>query len=206
MYRFVKRILDFIFALLLLVITSPILFIACLAILIKMGYPILFTQMRIGQNNEPFKVLKLRTMLPAGQKKKSDAQRLTKLGSILRKTSIDELPQLINIIKGEMSFIGPRPLLPDYLPYYSEREIRRHEVKPGMSCLAQVKGRSYVTWDEQFELDVIYVENFSLKTDVSILLKTIPKVLSSSDMMVTGRIDKDRFDVHRQKQLTGKKS
>lgn len=131
----------------------------------------------------------------------SDRQRLTKLGAILRKTSIDELPQLGNILKGDMSFIGPRPLLAEYLPYYNKREILRHKVRPGMSSLAGIKGRSNLTWEEQFELDACYVENLSFFLDLEIFFKTIPKVLGSADVMVVGRKNQDRFDVYRTKQL-----
>jgi undecaprenyl phosphate N,N'-diacetylbacillosamine 1-phosphate transferase len=131
----------------------------------------------------------------------SDRQRLTKLGAFIRKASIDELPQVINILKGDMSFIGPRPLLVDYLPYYNSREILRHNIRPGMSSLAGVNGRSNLTWEQQFEMDVFYVENLSFKLDVNIFFKTIPKVLGSADLMVVGRKDQDSFDVYRKKQM-----
>ena len=121
-----------------------------------MGSPVLFTQKRVGKNLEIFIIYKLRTMKGMTGKNDSDEKRLTKLGAILRKLSIDEFPQLFNILKGDMSFIGPRPLLEKYIPYYNKREIRRHEVRPGMTSLAGVNGRSYLSWEEQFEYDVSF--------------------------------------------------
>lgn len=131
----------------------------------------------------------------------SDRERLTKVGALLRKTSLDELPQVINILKGEMSFIGPRPLLPDYIPYYTSREILRHNIKPGMSSYAGINGRGKLTWEEQFEMDVYYVENLSLRLDVKIFFRTVYKVIGSDGAMVVGRKNPGRFDVYRKKQI-----
>jgi undecaprenyl phosphate N,N'-diacetylbacillosamine 1-phosphate transferase len=168
---------------------------------LSMGNPIFFMQTRTGKDNLPFAIIKFRTMTNNTNEKQSDRQRLTKLGVILRKASLDELPQIINILKGDMSFIGPRPLLIDYLPYYNSREKLRHKIRPGMSSLAGVEGRSNLTWEEQFEMDVYYVENISFYLDVKIFCKTIPKVLRSTNVMIVGRKDKDRFDVYRKKQI-----
>ena len=170
-----------------------------------MGRPVFFTQTRVGRDNKAFLIIKFRTMRANSSGNNSDLQRLTKLGAFLRKYSIDEFPQLLNILKGDMSFIGPRPLLEDYLPFFTKREIIRHNVRPGMSGLAQVSGRSNVTWDNQFEMDAVYVERISFLLDLKILFKTIPKVMGSIDMMVTGRIDLDKFDVHRRKQIVSGK-
>ncbi len=201
MYLFIKRFLDIILSIVLLMLLSPLLILVMLLIFFKMGSPVFFKQKRIGKENKPFAIIKFRTMINNSSMNLSDKQRLTKLGALLRKMSIDELPQLINIVKGDMSFIGPRPLLEEYLLYYNNREIKRHQVRPGMTSLASIKGRSYITWEDQFEMDVNYVENLSFCLDFKIFCKTIPKVLGSVDMMVTGRIDKDSFNIHRQKQI-----
>ena len=168
-----------------------------------MGKPILFSHVRIGKNERAFKIFKFRTLTNnvEGQNL-SDNERLTKLGSFLRRFSIDEFPQLFNILIGNMSFIGPRPLLERYLPYYSEREKKRHLVRPGMGGLAQVSGRSYLTWNEQFEFDAIYVERLCFTLDLTIVLKTIYIVLFSKNMMVTGRVDSQCFDIQRKAQLS----
>ena len=201
MYKYFKRFLDILFSLLLLLLLSPVLVLVAFMIRISMGKPVFFRQERIGMNNLPFSIIKFRTMANSTAARLSDRQRLTKLGAILRKTSTDELPQLGNILKGDMSFIGPRPLLGEYLPYYDQREILRHKVRPGMSSLAGIKGRSNLTWEDQFELDVYYVENLSFFLDLEIFFKTIPKVLGSAGVMVVGRKNQDRFDVYRTKQI-----
>lgn len=191
MYRkYIKRILDFIFAIILLVITSPIMLLAAIAIKLEDPKgPVLFKQDRVGEGNEVFKVYKFRSMILDIEKdgrKLSDAERMLKVGMLIRKTSIDELPQLFNIIKGEMSFIGPRPLPVIYLPYYDEHEIQRHNVKPGISGWAQVNGRNYLSWEERFEYDLFYVKNISFLFDFKILFTTIVKVFSRSDIGVRG--------------------
>lgn len=201
MYKYFKRFLDILFSLLLLLLLSPVLVLVAFMIRLSMGKPVFFRQERIGMNNLPFSIIKFRTMANSTAARLSDRQRLTKLGAILRKTSTDELPQLGNILKGDMSFIGPRPLLREYLPYYDQHEILRHKVRPGMTSLAGIKGRSNLTWEEQFELDVCYVENLSFFLDLEIFFKTIPKVLVSADVMVVGRKNQDRFDVYRTKQI-----
>lgn len=201
MYKFfLKRLLDIIFSTTLIILLSPLLMLVGVLIWIKMGTPVIFRQIRIGKNNKEFTIMKFRTMSNKSEGINTDSQRLTKLGAFLRKLSIDEFPQLFNIFKGDMSFIGPRPLLKKYIPYYNDREIKRHEVRPGMTSLAGVKGRSFLTWEEQFEYDVEYVENLTLKMDLLIFIKTIPKVLGSKDMMVVGRKDIESFDIHRKNQ------
>ena len=199
--KYVKRSLDFIFALILLIISVPFILIASLFIVLdSKGSPI-FTQIRIGKDSKEFKIYKLRTMkLQATDmdgNKIRDRDRVTRAGRIIRKLSIDELPQLFNILKGEMSFIGPRPLLVRYLPYYTEEEIRRHDVLPGITGLSQINGRSNLQWEERFEYDVKYVDNISFKLDMQIFWITIRKVFEGSDTSTIRRSDIVDFDKHR---------
>lgn len=188
--RYVKRILDFIFAIILLIILSPIMLIA--AIVIKVEDPkgsVLFKQERIGKENKVFKVFKFRSMIVERERdghKLTDAERMLKVGNFLRKTSIDELPQLFNIIRGEMSFIGPRPLPVIYLPYYTEEEIHRHDITPGISGWAQVNGRNYLSWEKRFEYDLEYVNNVSFLFDLKVFFRTIKKVFLRTDIGVRG--------------------
>ncbi|KRG15760.1 sugar transferase [Virgibacillus soli] len=177
--RFGKRPMDIFLSLLAIVILSPILVIVAILVRFKLGSPILFKQDRPGMNGQIFTMYKFRTM--TDEKDKSgkllpDSVRLTKFGKMLRSTSLDELPELFNIFKGDMSIIGPRPLLVQYLPLYSENQKRRHEVRPGLSGLAQVNGRNAITWEEKFRLDVKYVDNVSLLEDWKIIFLTIKKV------------------------------
>lgn len=184
--RYVKRILDFIFAIILLIILSPIMLIAAIAIKIEDPKgPVLFKQKRPGKDAKIFEVYKFRTMIIETERngrQLSDMERITKVGSFLRKTSIDELPQLFNIIRGEMSFIGPRPLLVQYLEYYSPEQMRRHEVIPGISGWAQVNGRNAINWEKKFEFDVWYVDNQSFFLDFKIFWLTIYNVLNRKDI------------------------
>jgi len=153
-----------------------------LIVRIRMDSPILFKQVRPGLQERPFTILKFRTMMnqtDENGKMLSDDKRLTPLGAILRKTSIDELPELINVMKGEMSIVGPRPLFMEYLPYYMEREHLRHTVRPGITGLSQISGRNYLPWDERLEMDVKYVENISFIGDVKIIFKTFFQVLKA---------------------------
>ena len=191
----VKRPIGFLGALVALTLLSP-LFIATIILLFfanKNGFKgIFFTQDRPGKNEKIFKAIKFKTMTDerdADGKLLPDADRLTKVGKIIRSTSIDELPQLINILKGDMAFIGPRPLLPKYLPLYNETQRHRHDVTPGMSGWAQVNGRNNISWTKKFELDVWYVEHCSLLLDIKILFMTVMKVLKRAD------INKDGFVV-----------
>lgn len=173
-YLIIKRILDFVFALILLVITLPIMILAYIGIKLESNGPVLFRQERPGKEAKIFTVFKFRTMkCETDGRALTDMERMTKVGSLLRKTSIDELPQLINVIRGEMSFIGPRPLLVQYLDHYSPEQMRRHEVTPGISGWAQVNGRNAISWEEKFRLDVWYVDNVSLLLDLKIVFLTL---------------------------------
>ena len=166
-----------------------------------MGSPVLYKQERIGLNNKSFVIYKFRSMDHKSEKKQTDEQRIRLFGKLLRQFRMDELPQLFNILIGKMSFIGPRPLLPDYLPYYNEIEIRRHEVKPGLSGYSQVSSLNYLEWEDQFKLDLYYVDNISLKLDAIILFKTVAKILRPSKMVQTGYAGRPRFDTYRKQQL-----
>lgn len=179
--KYVKRILDFTLALLALIILSPIILIVWLLVKIKLGSPAIFKQERPGLNGKIFRLYKFRTMTEERDENGEllpDEVRLTKFGKALRSTSLDELPELWNIIKGDMSIVGPRPLLVRYLPLYNERQARRHEVRPGFTGLAQVNGRNSISWEEKFEWDVNYVENISFIGDVKIVLNTIKVVFN----------------------------
>ena len=198
----VKRPIGFIGALIALIILSP-LFLAIMILLFfanKNGFKgIFFTQDRPGKNEKIFKAIKFKTMTDerdADGKLLPDADRLTKVGKIIRSTSIDELPQLINILKGDMAFIGPRPLLPKYLPLYNETQRHRHDVTPGMSGWAQVNGRNNISWTKKFELDVWYVEHCSLLLDIKILFMTVMKVLKRADINKDGFVVTEPFNGH----------
>ncbi|MBT5954888.1 sugar transferase [bacterium] len=180
MYQNIKVISDIALAILLLVIILPILLITSLTILISMGRPVLFTQKRGGVNGIVFNIYKFRTMNNKKDTKNKllpDNQRLTFIGNIIRKTSLDELPQLLNIVKGNMSFIGPRPLLASYIDKYPTWAKKRHSVKPGITGLAQVKGRNSLSWNDKFKFDISYIENLSLKNDIIIIFLTIKVIL-----------------------------
>lgn len=184
-YLIVKRVLDFSFALILLIIVSPIMILTSIAIKLESKGPVLFRQDRPGKDAKIFKVNKFRSMRIETERNGlplSDIERMTKVGNFIRKTSIDELPQLFNILIGEMSFIGPRPLLVHYLELYGEDQMRRHEVTPGISGLAQVNGRNTISWEEKFEYDVWYVDHISFFLDLKIVCLTIYKVLNRKDI------------------------
>ena len=175
-----KRAFDILIIILALPFLLPILLVTCLFIRIKLGTPVFFRQRRPGLQGKLFEMVKFRTMTDAKDKQGtmlSDEDRLTAFGKSLRATSLDELPELWNVLKGEMSLVGPRPLLEEYLPLYSPRQAQRHEVRPGITGWAQVNGRNAISWEEKFELDVWYVENRSLWLDIKILFLTIKKVL-----------------------------
>lgn len=185
--RIVKRILDFVAAFTLLTLLSPILILVSILLFIFQNGKIFFFQNRPGKDERTFSIIKFKTMndkKDAGGALLSDTDRLTTVGKIVRRTSLDEIPQFINILKGDMSLIGPRPLLMHYIPYYTEREKKRHSVLPGITGLAQVTGRNTLQWDERLEKDVEYVENISFSLDLKILLKTIHKVIRSKDIVV----------------------
>lgn len=178
--KYIKRILDIILSLIAIIITLPIFLIVGILILIFIGQPAIFRQKRPGKNEKIFTMYKFRTMT---NKKDEDGNllpdelRLTKLGKFLRKTSLDEIPEFINILKGDMSFVGSRPLLVEYLPYYTEEEHHRHDVRPGLTGLAQVNGRNLLNWDDRFKKDIEYVNNITFKNDLKIAFKTILIVL-----------------------------
>ncbi|MEK3837784.1 sugar transferase [Paenibacillus sp. FSL R7-0128] len=181
-YLVVKRVVDWLIACVLIVLSSPFMIAAIIAVKISSKGPALFKQKRPGKNCKIFTVYKFRTMsleTDAQGELLPDIQRMTKVGSFLRKTSIDELPQLFNILKGDMSFIGPRPLLVKYLEYYTPEQNRRHEVTPGISGWAQVNGRNTISWEEKFDYDVWYVDHINLKLDMKIFWKTVKNVLIS---------------------------
>ncbi len=182
--RFFKRLFDFIAALLGIIMLSPIYLVLIVMVRVKLGSPVFFKQERPGKNEKIFKLCKFRTMTDAKDEKGQllpDAVRLTKFGKLLRTTSLDELPELINILKGDMSFIGPRPLLVSYLPYYSEKEKLRHTVRPGLTGLAQVSGRNFIDWDARIAKDVEYVEHLTMGMDIKVIWKTVQTVLGHSD-------------------------
>lgn len=192
LYRdYIKRILDFTLALVMLVLLSPLLIVVYIWLTIaNKGAGAIFTQERPGKDEKIFKLYKFKSMTDERDSEGHllpDAERLTKVGRFVRKTSLDELPQLWNVLKGDMSFIGPRPLFVRYLPYYSEREKLRHTVRPGITGLAQVKGRNFLPWNERLELDAQYVEQISCSLDIKILFATIKNVLSKKDVVIIPR-------------------
>ena len=177
--KYIKRLLDFILSLIGLIILSPVLLIVAILVRIKLGKPVLFKQKRPGLNEKIFTLYKFRTMTDEKDEEGNllpDSQRLTKFGKFLRTTSLDELPELINIVKGDMSIVGPRPLLVEYLEFYSETEKHRHDVRPGLTGFAQINGRNTIDWAKKFEYDIEYVKSVSLKIDLKIILRTVVKV------------------------------
>lgn len=191
-----KRFIDAVISALLLITTLPILLITSIAIVTKMGNPVLFKQTRPGKNEKPFQILKFRTMTDerdSNGKLLPDDKRMTKTGNFIRKTSIDELPQLINVLKGDLSLVGPRPLLMEYLPLYTDEQKKRHLVKPGITGWAQVNGRNAISWEDKFKLDVWYVENQSFKLDMYILYKTFYNVIKRKDISASNHVTIEPF-------------
>jgi lipopolysaccharide/colanic/teichoic acid biosynthesis glycosyltransferase len=191
-----KRLFDVVVASLVLFLASPLLLFGALLVSFSMGRPVLFRQIRPGYRGHPFMLYKFRTMrdtFDANGQPLSDAERLTRWGMLLRRTSIDELPQLMNVLKGDMSIVGPRPLLMEYLPLYSPEQMRRHEVKPGITGWAQVNGRNALRWEERFRLDVWYVDHRSFWVDMKILLLTIRKVLVREGISAAGDATMPKF-------------
>ncbi|WP_342388773.1 sugar transferase [Salinicoccus bachuensis] len=192
----IKRLFDFTASSIGLAVASPILLGTTLLVKKKLGSPVLFKQTRPGLRGKPFELYKFRTMIDGKDENGMllpDEERLTETGKFIRKYSLDELPQLINVIKGEISLVGPRPLLMEYLELYDERQMRRHEVKPGITGWAQVNGRNAISWEEKFELDVWYVENQSFLLDMKILYLTLLKVLKSEGINQDGQVTIEKF-------------
>jgi len=204
MYKlFFKRLLDFSITLVGLVVISPILLVLCLLVRIKLGSPIFFKQVRIGKDEKPFKIIKFRTMTDARDADGNllpDTERFTKFGDFLRNSSLDELPELFNVLKGEMSLVGPRPLYPKYLPYYTKEESLRHSVRGGITGLAQINGRALCHWKERFAYDVEYAKTCSLMGDIKILWKTFFKVANSEDIGVPSVTDEGGLHIIREVQ------
>lgn len=185
--KYIKRLLDILISLTFIVLFSWLYLILVILVRIKLGSPVLFCQERPGYNEKIFKLYKFRTMTDKRDEKGNllpDSERLTKFGSMLRSTSLDELPEMFNILKGDMSLIGPRPLLVEYLPYYTEEERLRHSVRPGLTGLAQVSGRNYLAWDKRLAKDVEYVNHISFIMDLRIIIKTIMVVFKKEDVSV----------------------
>lgn len=190
--RYIKRLLDFVLSLIAIIILSPIYILVAILVKIKLGSPVIFTQERPGKDEKIFKMYKFRSMTNKTDENGDllpDDVRLTKFGKLLRSTSLDELPELFNILKGDMSIVGPRPLLVKYLPRYNEYQKHRHDVRPGFTGYAQVHGRNSISWEEKFDLDVYYTRQMSFFLDIKIILKTVKVVLFregiTSDTSVT---------------------
>ncbi|MDO4875395.1 MAG: undecaprenyl phosphate N,N'-diacetylbacillosamine 1-phosphate transferase [Campylobacter sp.] len=198
MYRnFLKRVIDILGALFLLILTSPIIIATAIFIYFKVSRDVIFTQARPGLKEKIFKIYKFKTMSDerdANGELLPDDQRLGKFGKLIRSLSLDELPQLFNVLKGDMSFIGPRPLLVEYLPIYNETQKHRHDVRPGITGLAQVNGRNAISWEKKFEYDVYYAKNLSFMLDVKIALRTIEKVLKRSGVSKEGQATTEKFN------------
>lgn len=202
--KYIKRLLDIVCSLSALIVLSPVLLILTIVGTIKMKGNPFFTQLRPGKNEKIFRLIKFRSMTCETDKDGNllpDEVRLTQYGKFLRSTSLDELPELINILKGDMSIVGPRPLAVQYLPYYNEKERKRHTVLPGLTGLAQINGRNATNWPERFAYDVAYVENISFASDLSIILKTAGKVLQHKDITVRGTGKVVDFDKYRQQEM-----
>ncbi|WP_016911234.1 sugar transferase [Mammaliicoccus vitulinus] len=191
-----KKLIDVSVSSSLLILSSPLILGASVIISKKMGNPVLFKQTRPGKDEKPFEILKFRTMTDERDGNGNllpDEERMTKTGDFIRKTSIDELPQLINVLKGDLSIVGPRPLLMEYLPLYTEEQRKRHLVKPGITGWAQINGRNAISWEDKFKLDVWYVENQSFTLDMYILYKTFYNVIKRKDISASDHVTIERF-------------
>lgn len=201
-----KRLLDIVVSSFALALLSPLLVILSLLIRRRLGSPILFRQVRPGKDGKPFEMLKFRSMTGARAADGAllpDAERLTPFGQFLRSTSLDELPELWNVLRGDMSLVGPRPLLMEYLPLYSPEQARRHEVRPGVTGWAQVNGRNALSWEEKFALDIWYVDNRSLWLDLKIIVATIGRVVKRSGISADGEATMSRFEGHKKGETRG---
>ncbi|MET3557546.1 lipopolysaccharide/colanic/teichoic acid biosynthesis glycosyltransferase [Streptococcus rupicaprae] len=199
--KYGKRLLDVLLSAMALIILSPVMLIVAFLVRVKLGSPIIFKQQRPGKDEKIFSMYKFRTMTDEKDSEGNllpDSIRLTPFGKLLRSTSLDELPELINILKGDMSIVGPRPLLIKYLPYYTEEERVRHSVRPGLTGLAQVNGRNHLNWDQRLGLDVTYVKECSFLLDLKILFKTFVKVIKRSDIASGTELMMKDLDVERQ--------
>lgn len=191
-----RRLVDIVIALSAIIVLSPLLVVTACLVFFKLGQPIIFSQVRPGLYGIPFKMYKLRTMSDSVDAEGNilpDEQRLTRFGRLLRSTSLDELPGLFNVLKGDMSLVGPRPLLMEYLPLYSKEQARRHEVRPGITGWAQVNGRNAISWDDKFKLDVWYVDNRSIWLDIKILFLTVKKVFVREGISAAGEATMSKF-------------
>ena len=194
--KYIKRLTDFTAALAGLIVLSPVFLLVTAGLAIANSGKPFFFQRRPGKGGKIFSIVKFRTMTDASDAAGNllpDAERLTKIGSFVRKTSLDEIPQLINVLKGEMSLIGPRPLLPEYLPLYTAEQHRRHEVRPGITGWAQVNGRNAISWEDKFKLDVWYVDHLNLNLDLKIIFLTLKKVFRSEGINTEGQATTERF-------------
>lgn len=191
-----KRILDFFFSVILIILLSPVIFSIGMMVFATMGRPVLFAQVRPGLKGKPFRIYKFRTMnnlINQSGDMLPDEMRLTKVGRFLRRLSLDELPQLFNVTKGDLSFVGPRPLLMEYLPLYTPDQARRHDVRPGITGWAQINGRNVITWEERFKLDIWYLDHKSLWLDMEILLRTVLKVAKGEGISAEGCVTMPKF-------------
>lgn len=198
--KFIKRILDIVLSFIALILLSPLLIFVSILVHIKLGSPVLFRQLRPGENEKIFGIFKFRTMTDERDENGnllSDEIRLTKFGKILRSTSIDELPELINILKGDMSIVGPRPLLVQYLERYTDEQKHRHDVKPGLTGLAQINGRNGITWDEKFKYDLEYVKNITFYGDCKIIFQTAMKVFGREGISSATSVTMEEFKGHK---------
>lgn len=198
MYRkYVKRPMDFILAFIAIILLSPVILIIAVLVRIKLGSPVIFKQKRPGLNEKIFTLYKFRTMTDKRDingKMLPDSVRLTKFGRMLRSTSLDELPELVNILEGDMSIVGPRPLLVQYLPLYNEHQKRRHEVRPGLTGLAQVSGRNAISWEDKFDLDIEYIDNVRFFGDIKIIFKTIKQVVVKEGINSNNSVTMEFFE------------
>ena len=194
--KYFKRVLDFLLSLIAIIILSPVLLIIAILVRIKLGSPVLFKQKRPGKNEKIFTLYKFRTMTDKKDENGNllpDEDRLTKFGKVLRSTSLDELPELFNILKGDMSIVGPRPLLVEYLKLYNEEQKHRHDVRPGLTGLAQISGRNSISWEEKFKDDIEYVNKVTFINDVKIVLKTVIKVFKREGISQEGNATIEKF-------------
>ena len=194
--QMIKRIFDILFSLIAVILLAPVFIVVSIMLVLSDGFPVFFTQTRPGKNGNPFKLYKFRTMKVVQNKNIEllvDGDRITKFGNFLRRTSLDELPELFNVLKGEMSIVGPRPLLMQYLERYSDEQARRHEVLPGITGWAQINGRNAISWKKKFRLDVWYVDHWTFWLDIRIILQTIWKVIKGEGISQPGRATMDEF-------------